>query len=59
MRSALNTTFPAESVRGMALKLVVKHTDVWYIDVNNRDLETLRHKIRVIETHTQTGVIKF
>ena len=38
----------------VTLKLVAKHADVWNTDVFNGDVETLRHKIGVIEDHCET-----
>ena len=38
----------------VTLKLVAKHADVWNTDVFNGDVETLRHKIGVIEEHCET-----
>jgi len=38
----------------VTLKLVAKHADVWNTDVFNGDVETLRHKISVIENHCDT-----
>ncbi|MFB6268400.1 MAG: TIGR03560 family F420-dependent LLM class oxidoreductase [Halobacterium sp.] len=38
----------------VTLKLVAKHADVWNTDVFNGDLETLEHKIGVIEDHCET-----
>jgi alkanesulfonate monooxygenase SsuD/methylene tetrahydromethanopterin reductase-like flavin-dependent oxidoreductase (luciferase family) len=36
------------------LKLVAKHADVWNTDVFNGDVDTLKHKIGVIEDHCET-----
>lgn len=38
----------------VTLKLVAKHADVWNTDVFNGDVETLKHKIGVIEDHCET-----
>jgi F420-dependent oxidoreductase-like protein len=38
----------------VTLKLVAKHADVWNTDVFNGDVETLEHKIGVIEDHCET-----
>lgn len=38
----------------VTLKLVAKHADIWNTDVFNGDIETLRHKIEVIEDHCNT-----
>ncbi|ELZ05969.1 LLM class flavin-dependent oxidoreductase [Natrialba asiatica] len=38
----------------VTLKLVAKHADVWNTDVFNGDIETLNHKIEVIEDHCET-----
>lgn len=38
----------------VTLKLVAKHADVWNTDVFNGDVETLAHKIGVIEDHCET-----
>ncbi|ADE01398.1 TIGR03560 family F420-dependent LLM class oxidoreductase [Haloferax volcanii] len=38
----------------VTLKLVAKHADVWNTDVFNGDVETLEHKIGVIEDHCDT-----
>ncbi|RDI69935.1 LLM class flavin-dependent oxidoreductase [Halopelagius longus] len=38
----------------VTLKLVAKHADVWNTDVFNGDVETLEHKISVIEDHCET-----
>jgi len=38
----------------VTLKLVAKHADGWNTDVFNGDVETLRHKIGVIEDHCET-----
>ncbi|MEY7851910.1 LLM class flavin-dependent oxidoreductase [Natrarchaeobius sp. A-rgal3] len=38
----------------VTLKLVAKHADGWNTDVFNGDLETLEHKIGVIEDHCET-----
>jgi alkanesulfonate monooxygenase SsuD/methylene tetrahydromethanopterin reductase-like flavin-dependent oxidoreductase (luciferase family) len=38
----------------VTLKLVAKHADVWNTDVFNGDVETLAHKIGVIEDHCDT-----
>jgi F420-dependent oxidoreductase-like protein len=38
----------------VTLKLVAKHADVWNTDVFNGDVETLAHKIDVIEDHCET-----
>ncbi len=38
----------------VTLKLVAKHADIWNTDVFNGDVETLRHKIGVIEDHCET-----
>ena len=38
----------------VTLKLVAKHADIWNTDVFNGDLETLEHKIDVIEDHCDT-----
>ncbi|WP_424004379.1 TIGR03560 family F420-dependent LLM class oxidoreductase [Haloarcula salina] len=38
----------------VTLKLVAKHADVWNTDVFNGDVDTLQHKIGVIEDHCET-----
>lgn len=38
----------------VTLKLVAKHADIWNTDVFNGDVETLEHKIDVIEDHCET-----
>ncbi|WP_254278799.1 LLM class flavin-dependent oxidoreductase [Haloarcula marina] len=38
----------------VTLKLVAKHADVWNTDVFNGDVDTLNHKIGVIEDHCDT-----
>jgi alkanesulfonate monooxygenase SsuD/methylene tetrahydromethanopterin reductase-like flavin-dependent oxidoreductase (luciferase family) len=38
----------------VTLKLVAKHADVWNTDVFNGDVDTLEHKIGVIEEHCDT-----
>ncbi|SFL34172.1 probable F420-dependent oxidoreductase, Rv1855c family [Halogranum rubrum] len=38
----------------VTLKLVAKHADIWNTDVFNGDVETLEHKIGVIEDHCET-----
>ncbi|AEH39058.1 LLM class flavin-dependent oxidoreductase [Halopiger xanaduensis] len=38
----------------VTLKLVAKHADVWNTDVFNGDVDTLEHKIGVIEDHCET-----
>jgi F420-dependent oxidoreductase-like protein len=38
----------------VTLKLVAKHADVWNTDVFNGDVDTLVHKIDVIEDHCET-----
>jgi alkanesulfonate monooxygenase SsuD/methylene tetrahydromethanopterin reductase-like flavin-dependent oxidoreductase (luciferase family) len=38
----------------VTLKLVAKHADIWNTDVFNGSVETLRHKISVIEDHCET-----
>jgi len=38
----------------VTLKLVAKHADVWNTDVFNGDVETMAHKIDVIEDHCAT-----
>jgi len=38
----------------VTLKLVAKHADIWNTDVFNGDLDTLEHKIDVIENHCET-----
>ena len=38
----------------VTLKLVAKHADVWNTDVFNGDVDTLEHKIGVIEDHCDT-----
>ncbi|MDS0300625.1 TIGR03560 family F420-dependent LLM class oxidoreductase [Halogeometricum sp. S1BR25-6] len=38
----------------VTLKLVAKHADVWNTDVFNGDVDTLEHKIGVIEGHCET-----
>jgi F420-dependent oxidoreductase-like protein len=38
----------------VTLKLVAKHADVWNTDVFNGDVDTLAHKIGVIEDHCET-----
>lgn len=38
----------------VTLKLVAKHADVWNTDVFNGDVDTLEHKISVIEDHCET-----
>jgi alkanesulfonate monooxygenase SsuD/methylene tetrahydromethanopterin reductase-like flavin-dependent oxidoreductase (luciferase family) len=38
----------------VTLKLVAKHADVWNTDVFNGDVETLSHKIDVIEKHCES-----
>jgi len=38
----------------VTLKLVAKHADVWNTDVFNGDVDTLEHKVGVIEDHCET-----
>ena len=38
----------------VTLKLVAKHADIWNTDVFNGDVETLSHKVDVIEDHCDT-----
>lgn len=38
----------------VTLKLVARHADIWNTDVFNGDVETMAHKIDVIEDHCET-----
>lgn len=38
----------------VTLKLVAKHADIWNTDVFNGDIDTLQHKIGVIEDHCES-----
>lgn len=38
----------------VTLKLVARHADIWNTDVFNGDIDTLNHKISVIEDHCET-----